>query len=292
MCTLIGLGAFPSEHPYFLGMVGMHGTFAANKAVHRADLLICLGIRFSDRVTGKLNGFSPKSRKIQVDIDASEINKNVIVDFPIVGDISIVLSHLLPILETGHTAEWLKETATWQKIVPRLSDSNSKLKPQQVIQLLDHFSSEHAIVATDVGQHQVWTAHNYQFKYPRTFVTSGGLGTMGFGLPAAIGAASATNGKETVLISGDGSFQMNYQELAVLATNKLPVKIAILKNGYLGMAYGLQVGRASQLSEAELLIKEAFSHKLPTIMEFDITEEENVFPIVPPGSSNTETILN
>ncbi|MBM4763417.1 biosynthetic-type acetolactate synthase large subunit [Bacillus sp. B15-48] len=318
--TLMGLGAFPANHPLFLGMLGMHGTFAANKSVHRADLLICLGVRFSDRVTGKLNGFSPKSRKIQIDIDAAEINKNINIDLPIVGDVYTVLSQLLDQEIPSDTTEWIKETSSWQKIAPRFSDSKSELKPQQVIQLVDEYSSEKAIVATDVGQHQIWTAHNYKFNHPRTFVTSGGLGTMGFGLPAAIGAALATDNNEVILVSGDGSFQMNYQELATVAKYQLPIKIVILKNGYLGMvrqwqemfykgryssvkisspdfitlakAYGLETGRAANLLEAKTAIQQAFSHHHPTVIEFDVTEEENVFPIVPPGKNNTDTILN
>ncbi|WP_071394928.1 biosynthetic-type acetolactate synthase large subunit [Bacillus tuaregi] len=318
--TMMGLGAFPSDHPCFLGMVGMHGTYAANKAIHRSDLLICLGLRFSDRVTGKISGFSPKSRKIQVDIDSAEINKIIKVDIPIVSDVKDFLYQLNPMVESGNTNEWLNEVSSWQKKVARYSDSdsNSQLKPQQVVELLNRYSNSQAIVATDVGQHQIWTSHYYPFNMPRTFITSGGLGTMGYGLPAAIGAALAKTGKEVILVSGDGSFQMNFQELITVAQYQLPIKIAILKNSYLGMvrqwqemfyqgryssvrmlspnfvalasAYGIEGLKANNLKEADNIIQQAFQQNKPFIMEFDITEEENVFPIVPPGGNNTEAL--
>jgi acetolactate synthase-1/2/3 large subunit len=234
-------------------MLGMHGTFAANKAVHQADLLISLGVRFSDRVTGKMKSFSPHSYKIHIDIDAAELNKN------------------LPVL------------------------------------------------TTDVGQHQIWTAHHYAFNKPRSLLTSGGLGTMGYGFPAAIGASSAAPDQQVVCISGDGSFQMNLQELMTAVDYRLPVKVAILNNGYLGMvrqwqelfyerryssvqlsspdyvkfaqSYGATGLRAHTLSEAQEIIRIAFSTPGPVIMEFDVTEEENVYPIVPPGLSNSEMII-
>lgn len=320
VCTLMGIGSFPGDHALYLGMVGMHGTFAANKAVHQSDLLICLGVRFSDRVTGKISGFSPKSKKIQIDIDPSEINKNVPVDIPIVGDLNEVLEQINMNVIAGDTHEWTNEVSKWQKIAPRFSNVKSELKPQQVIQLLDHHSDANTIVATDVGQHQIWTALYYKFSNPRLLLTSGGLGTMGYGLPAAIGASITSKGKEVICISGDGSFQMNFQELITIAKHQLPVKIAILRNGYLGMvrqwqemfykgrysqvkisspdfvtlaeAYGIQGFRANNLTDAEKIIIEAFSHSNPTIMEFDITEEENVYPIVPPGGINAEAIIN
>ncbi len=317
--SLMGIGAFSSHHPLYLGMLGMHGTFAANKAVHHSDLLICLGVRFSDRVTGKISGFSPKSRKIQVDIDPVEINKIVEVDLPIVGNVKDFLQQANPIILPGDTKEWVKEASTWQKKVPGYSDSKSELKPQQVIELIDQYSNNHSLVATDVGQHQIWTSHYYQFKHSRTFMSSGGLGTMGYGLPAAIGAALADTGTDVICVSGDGSFQMNFQELITVARYQLPIKIAILKNNYLGMvrqwqelfykgryssvnisspdfvalaeAYGIRALRATNFKDAESVIKEAFSDPMPIVMEFDITEEENVFPIVPPGANNTDAII-
>ena len=317
--SLMGIGVFPSNHSLYLGMLGMHGTFAANKAVHRSDLLICLGVRFSDRVTGKISGFSPKSRKIQVDIDPVEINKILKVDLPIVGNVKDFLKQVNPTIIPGDTEEWVKEVSTWQKKVPGYSDSKSELKPQQVIELIDQYSNSHSLVATDVGQHQIWTSHYYQFKHSRSFITSGGLGTMGYGLPAAIGAALANKGTDVICVSGDGSFQMNFQELVTVARYQLPMKIAILKNNYLGMvrqwqelfykgryssvnisspdfvtlaeAYGIRALRATNLRDAESVIKEAFKDHMPIVMEFDITEEENVFPIVPPGANNTEAVL-
>lgn len=319
--SLMGIGAFPREHSLSLGMLGMHGTYAANKAVHRCDLLICLGVRFSDRVTGKISGFSPKSRKIHVDIDPAEINKIIQVDLPIVGNVKDFLEQINPITIPGDTDEWVKEVSAWQRKVPRYSESDarSELKPQQVIELLDQYSNNHALVATDVGQHQIWTSHYYQFKHPRSFITSGGLGTMGYGLPAAIGASLANRGGEVICVSGDGSFQMNFQELITVARYQLPIKIAILKNSYLGMvrqwqemfyqgryssvkisspdfvslaeAYGVRAMRANNLTDAESVMKEAFQDHRPVIMEFDITEEENVFPIVPPGANNTEAVI-
>lgn len=320
--SLMGIGAFPKNHPLSLGMLGMHGTFAANKAVHRSDLLICLGVRFSDRVTGKISGFSPKSRKIHVDIDPVEINKIIQVDLPIVGNVKDFLQQINLMIIPGDTEEWVKEVATWQRKVPRYSesDSRSELKPQQVIELLDQYSNSNALVATDVGQHQIWTSHYYQFKHSRSFITSGGLGTMGYGLPAAIGASLANNrGEPVICVSGDGSFQMNFQELITVARYQLPIKIAILKNSYLGMvrqwqemfyqgryssvkiaspdfvslaeAYGIRAVRANNLTDAENVVKEAFQDHRPVIMEFDITEEENVFPIVPPGANNTEAVV-
>jgi acetolactate synthase I/II/III large subunit len=317
--SLMGIGVFPSSHSLYLGMLGMHGTFAANKAVHHSDLLICLGVRFSDRVTGKISGFSPKSRKIQVDIDPVEINKILKVDLPIVGNVKDFLKQVNPTIIPGDTEEWVKEVSTWQKKVPGYSDSKSELKPQQVIELIDQYSNSHSLVATDVGQHQIWTSHYYQFKHSRSFITSGGLGTMGYGLPAAIGAALANKGTDVICVSGDGSFQMNFQELVTVARYQLPIKIAILKNNYLGMvrqwqelfykgryssvnisspdfvtlaeAYGIRALRATNFRDAESVIKEAFKDHMPIVMEFDITEEENVFPIVPPGANNTEAVL-
>lgn len=318
--SLMGLGAFPSTHPLFLGMLGMHGTFAANKAVHRADLLICLGVRFSERVTGNVKGFSPHSKKIQVDIDPAEINKNIMIDVPIIGDVKEVVLQLLPLVQKKESSDWTNEVSTWKKEVPRFKTTASLLKPQLVIQLLDKYTQGNAIVTTDVGQHQIWTAHNYSFKHERQLLTSGGLGTMGFGLPASIGAALAKPTHPIICVSGDGSIQMNIQELSTAVRYQLPIKIAILKNGYLGMvrqwqelfyqsrysavkitspcfvmlaeAYGATGLFAADQKQAEQVIKEAMTIKGPVVMEFDVTEEENVYPMVPPGSSNIDTILN
>jgi acetolactate synthase I/II/III large subunit len=317
--TIMGLGAFPSRDPLHLGMIGMHGTLAANKAVYQSDLLLCFGVRFSDRVTGKMGTFSPHSTKIQVDIDAAELNKNVGIDYPIVGDLKEILTRLVNHLEPGQTAEWIDTTVQWQRKSVRYGSSNSLLKPQDIIQLMDKMTNGDAIVVTDVGQHQIWTAHHYAFSQPRSFLTSAGLGTMGYGLPAAIGGAIAAPGRQVICFSGDGSFQMNLQELMTLSDLQLPVKIVILNNGYLGMvrqwqelfydrryssvkltspdyvalakSFGIEGLRARNLEEAQQVIQTAMSIPGPVLMEFDVTEEENVFPFVPPGKSNHEMIL-
>lgn len=318
--TLMGISAFPSRHPLHLGMLGMHGTFAANKAVHQADLLISMGVRFSDRVMGNIKSFSPNSFKVHIDIDAAELNKNITVDLPVTGDIKAVLSQLLKQLKKGESAPWVSETSQWQKKVPRFDKSNSVLQPQKVIQLIDEMTDGDAIITTDVGQHQIWTAHHYAFKYPRSLLTSGGLGTMGYGFPAAIGAALAAPHRQIICISGDGSFQMNLQELMTAVDYQLPVKIAILNNGYLGMvrqwqemffhrryssvrlsspdyvmfaqSYGATGLRAQTIQEARKIIGIALETPGPVIMEFDVTEEENVYPIVPPGRGNDEMIIS
>ncbi|MCK7605560.1 biosynthetic-type acetolactate synthase large subunit [Geobacillus stearothermophilus] len=322
--SLMGIGAFDKTNPLYLGMVGMHGTYAANKAVHQCDVLICVGVRFSDRVTGKISGFSPKSKKIHVDIDAAEINKNIHVDIPIVGDATQFFRSLAGRLRyplvREHTKDWVAEVTKWQRTVPRFDTSTSRLKPQNVIRLLSALTEEDAIVVTDVGQHQIWTAHHYTFTKPRTFLTSGGLGTMGYGLPAAIGAAVASPGKKVICISGDGSFQMNVQEMMTAVTYKLPIKIAVLNNGYLGMvrqwqelfyqkrysavkitsphfaklaeAYGAIGYAVDSEEEAEDIIKKALKHDGPVLLDFNIAEEENVYPIVPPGQSNEQAILS
>lgn len=322
--SLMGISAFNGNNPLYLGMLGMHGTYAANKAVHHCDLLIGIGVRFSDRVTGKVSGFSPKSKKIHVDIDASEINKVIRVDLPIVSDAKTFLSGLkdrlpyTPIRE--NIKDWIKETSNWQRIAPMFHTSNSCLQPQKVIRLLCAAANEHTIVATDVGQHQIWTAHHYTFTTPRTFLTSGGLGTMGYGLPAAIGAAIAKPRHPVLCVTGDGSFQMNLQEIITAVRYKLPIKIAILKNGFLGMvrqwqellynrryssvkitapdvvklaeAYGAAGYTACSEEEAETIIAQAMQHEGPVLMEFNVMEEENVYPFVPPGQSNDQILLS
>ncbi|UOF91311.1 biosynthetic-type acetolactate synthase large subunit [Fodinisporobacter ferrooxydans] len=317
--TMMGIGAFPTRHPLFLGMLGMHGTFAANKAVHQADLLIALGVRFSDRVMGKAKSFSPESYKIHVDVDASELNKNIKIDLPITADIQDVLLALQKYPLHVDTDEWVELTTHWQKKVPRFDRSNSQLKPQSVIQLLDAATEGNGIVVTDVGQHQIWTIHNYAFAEPRSLLTSAGLGTMGYGLPAAIGAAFAAPNRQVICISGDGSFQMNLQELMTVVDHQLPIKIAILNNGYLGMvrqwqelffenryssvkisspdfvtlakSYGITGLRAHSYEQAKAIIQTAMSIDGPVLMEFDVAEEENVYPMVPPGGENHEMIL-
>ncbi|MFZ7946322.1 biosynthetic-type acetolactate synthase large subunit [Neobacillus sp. 19] len=322
--SLLGIGAMDAANPLYLGMLGMHGTFAANKAVHHCDLLVCIGARFSDRVTGKISGFSPKSKKIHIDIDPAEINKIIPIDLPIVSDAREFLSELKIQLDyqliKENTEIWTNEAIDWKRTVPRFDKSKSALSPQSVIQMLNKHADEETIVVTDVGQHQIWTAHYYAFSNPRTLLTSGGLGTMGYGLPAAIGAAATCPGKPVICVSGDGSFQMNLQELMTAVKYQLPIKIIILNNGYLGMvrqwqelfyngryssvkmsspnfaqlaeAYGVAGYRAGSEEEARKVIAKAFHHTGPALLEFDVVEEENVYPIVPPNHSNHQIILS
>ncbi|MFS0777212.1 biosynthetic-type acetolactate synthase large subunit [Neobacillus sp. 3P2-tot-E-2] len=322
--SLLGIGSVETGNPFYLGMLGMHGTFAANKAVHHADLLICIGVRFSDRVTGRISGFSPKSKKIHVDIDPAEINKIISVDLPVVSDAKQFIQKIknnLDYQQINRNAEiWTNEVVEWKRTVPRFDKSNSLLKPQSVIRLMSDYSNQDTIVVTDVGQHQIWTAHHYAFTKPRTLITSGGLGTMGYGLPAAIGAAAAHPGKSVICVSGDGSFQMNIQELITIVKYQLSIKIAILNNGYLGMvrqwqelfyqgrysavkmispefaqlaqAYGIKGFKAQTEEEARQMIPEAFQRTGPVLLEFNVLEEENVYPMVPPNQNNHQTILS
>jgi len=233
--TLMGLGVFPETHPLSLKMLGMHGTQYANYAIMEADLLIAIGARFDDRVTGKVEEFAPKAKIAHIDIDPSSIRKNVNVDIPVVGDVKNVLSELNKILQPGDTSEWLKQIEQWKKDYPLTYRENGNLKPQYVIEQIYEVTKGKAIITTEVGQNQMWAAQFYKFTKPRTFLSSGGLGTMGYGFPAALGAQVACPDHIVFDVAGDGSFQMNIQELATAVNNNLPVKIAILNNGYLGM---------------------------------------------------------
>lgn len=318
--TLMGIGAFPSDHPLNLGMVGMHGTVAANRAIQSADVLICLGVRFSDRVTGKRKAFSPNSYKIQVDIDEAEFDKNIGIDLALSDSITNVLQELLNRTSEGSYSAWHDQIHQWSRspIQPYKEKHTERLTPQDVIRFMDQATNTDAIISTDVGQHQIWTAHHYHFNKPRTFLTSGGLGTMGYGFPAAIGAAIAFPERQVICISGDGSFQMNMQEIMTAVDLRLNVKVVILKNGYLGMvrqwqelflnkrysavqisspdfvslakSFGAQGYRASTRDEAKSVIERALNTKGSAIMEFNVIEETNVYPIVPPGASNEECI--
>jgi acetolactate synthase-1/2/3 large subunit len=328
--TLMGMASFPKRHPLSLGMLGMHGTYYANMAVTNSDLLIALGARFDDRVTGKIATFAPHAKIIHVDIDPTSIKKNVRVDLPIVGDLRDVLSKLLKQLEAqadevAKSVErgkpWLEEIAAWRRDQPMsYTPSTTIIKPQFVIEKLRELSQDDAIVTTEVGQHQMWAAQFFDFVQPRTFLSSGGLGTMGFGLPSALGAQAAFPKRQVIDISGDGSFQMNSQELATLVQYRLPVKIVILNNNFLGMvrqwqqlffnkrysqtcmelpidfiklaeAYGATGLRATKPEEVEEVIRKAFATKGPVIMEFKIAREGNVLPMVPAGASLNEMVL-
>jgi acetolactate synthase-1/2/3 large subunit len=319
--TLMGLGGFPGTHHLSLGMLGMHGTYYANMTVQDADLLIAIGMRFDDRVTGKIEGFAPHAKIIHIDIDPTSIRKNVRVDAPIVGDVKRVLTVMNKVLKeevqeqwTEVRKAWLKQIDAWKKERPMSYTWNDEvIKPQFVVEKIYELTKGDAIICTEVGQNQMWAAQFYKYDKPRTWLSSGGLGTMGYGFPAAIGAQLAFPNKLVIDIAGDGSIQMNIQELATAIINKLPVKVAILNNRYLGMvrqwqelfynerysyshldvtpdfvevahAYGAVGLRASKPSEVEPVLKEAFRTKKPVFMDFVIDWKEKVYPMVPAGA--------
>lgn len=328
--TLMGLGSFPEDSPLSLGLLGMHGTYYANMAVTNCDLLVAVGARFDDRVTGKIPAFAPHAKIIHMDVDPTSIRKNVRVDLPIVGAVQGVLDKLLKILEEHRTGvesfrsavqPWLDEIDKWKAKHPlSYKESSEVIKPQSVIRKLRELCDPDAIIATDVGQHQMWTAQFFTFTKPRTLLTSGGLGTMGYGLPAAMGAQVAFTGRQVIAICGDGGFQMNLQELATLVQNKLPVKICIMNNNYLGMvrqwqelffekrysqtvmdlpidfvklaeAFGATGFSVSKPEEVEETIRKGLATPGPVIMEFKIAREEQVLPMVPAGASLDEMVL-
>lgn len=327
--TLMGLGCFPGTHPLSLGMLGMHGTYRANMAVSHSDLLFAIGARFDDRVTGKIEDFAPHAKIIHIDIDPASIQKNIAVDVPIVADARQALTKLIDTLKKrGHSAKERKRLKQWHATVTvwrneqrlRFDRTTEIIKPQYVVEKLYEITRGRAIITTEVGQNQMWAAQYYLFDKPRTFLSSGGLGTMGYGFPAAIGAQVAFPDKLVIDIAGDGSIQMNIQELATVAQYKLPVKIAILNNGYLGMvrqwqerfydnvyahtdimaapdfvklaeAYGALGLRARTTAEVEPMIKQALDTPGPVIMDFIVEREESVYPMVPAGVSMKEMIL-
>jgi len=312
--TLLGLATFPSDHRLSLGMVGMPGTAYANLAVTDADLIIAVGARFDDRVTGKIDTFAPKARIIHIDIDPAEIGKNVRVDIPIVGDAKRVLAALLEHLSPMQHLEWLTQIETWKSQYRLTYDrTGTGVKPQAVIEATNELTNGEAIIVTEVGQNQMWAAQYIRVKRPRSFISSGGLGTMGYGFPAAIGAQVGNPDRMVIDIAGDGSFQMNIQELATAVGYRLPVKIFILNNFYLGMvrqwqelfhgkrysstalesnpdfvrvaeAYGATGLRVTQASEIKPVIAEALATDGPVVVDFRIDREENVFPMVPANS--------
>lgn len=321
--SLMGLGAYPGDGELFLGMPGMHGSVTANYALTEADLIIATGVRFDDRVTGKLESFATNAKIIHIDIDPAEIGKNVTIDVPIVGDVKMVLEELVRKLRAGSTSKWIKQIKTWQDDYPMPTGYPGReemLKPQFVIRELSRLSENDTIVATDVGQHQMWAAQHFTVNEPCHFITSGGLGTMGYGFPAAIGAKLAAPGKRVICITGDGSFQMNIQELATAVYNKIDITIAMINNGYLGMvrqwqdifynkryshtsmegspdfvrvaeAFGAKAFRASTDLEATEVIKKALSEKGPVLIDFKVDPEENVYPMVAPNHSISDIIV-
>jgi acetolactate synthase I/II/III large subunit len=314
--TLHGLGSFPESDELSLGMLGMHGTWYSNTAVHYSDLLIAVGARFDDRVTGKTDAFAPEAKKIHIDIDPSNISKNVKVDVPIVGDVNKVLQQLLPMVHMLDTADWLKMIKVWKEEHPLRYKTGKFIRMQQVIQTISEKTKGNAIIVSDVGQHQMWTAQFYNYTHPRTHITSGGLGTMGFSLPAAMGAAFSKRGLPVISLSGDGGIQMNIQELATIRENNVPVKIIILNNGYLGMvrqwqelfwrkryssvemfspdfvklgdAYGIPAYRATLTEEIDGVISKMLETDGPVLAEFKVIKEENVYPMIPAGQTYNE----
>jgi len=316
--TLMGLGGFPSTHKLALGMPGMHGTVYANMALTESDLLISVGSRFDDRVTGKLSAFAPQAKIIHIDIDPTSISKNIKVDIPIVGDAKTVLEQLIETANESKLAKldsWHKKIETWKKKDPLKykQTKTGKIKPQYVIEEIYNQTKGGAMIVTEVGQHQMWAAQFYKYDYPRNFLSSGGLGTMGYGFPAAIGAKIANPNKEVIVIAGDGSIQMNIQELATLNSYNITVKIIILNNHYLGMVrqwqelfydrryagtplknpdfvkiadgYGIKGIRIKKASEVKKAVKEILAAKKSVVADFWTEEEENVFPMVPAGEA-------
>ncbi len=320
--TLMGLGSFPETDRLSLKMLGMYGTFCANKAIDEADLVIAVGARFDDRVTGKLDSFSRDSRVIHIDIDPSSVSKNVAVDIPIVGNCKHVLKELTKSVTPPEIGEWLKKLTALKKKYPfSYKDSDTVIKPQYVVEELYRQTKGDAVICTEVGQNQLWAAQFYEYTKPRTFISSGGFGTMGYGFPAAIGAQLARPDKRVIDIAGDGSIQMNIQELIVASQHRLPVIIAILNNGFLGMvrqwqemfwekryshtcidfapdfvklaeAYSAAGIRITEKKDVVPAIKKALSiHDRPIILDFHVAREENVFPFVPAGKTIDDTIM-
>lgn len=327
--TLMGLGAVPASDPQFLGMVGMHGTYEANLAMHGCDVMVCIGARFDDRVTGRLNAFAPNSKKIHVDIDPSSINKNVVVDLGIVGDIAHVLEDMIKVWKAKQyradekaLRSWWTQIEEWRaRDCLRYEKTNKIIKPQYALQRLQDLTKGlDTYICTEVGQHQMWVAQHMKFEKPNRLMTSGGLGTMGYGLPAAMGVQIAHPDSLVVNVAGEASIQMNIQEMSTLMQYKLPVKIFILNNQYMGMvrqwqellyqgryaesycdglpdfvkladAYGAVGLRADKVSEVDDVIKEAIAVKRPVIMDIRVDPAENCFPMIMSGSAHNEMLL-
>ena len=329
--TVMGLGSLPSEHPYCINMLGMHGSYAANMGISNADLLIALGVRFDDRVTGRLEAFARHAKVMHVDIDPAEIGKNRHPDLPIVGDVKLVLAKLNALLaETKETEgrakaesrrRWMEQIRDWRRQHP-FSDAHSdtEIKPQHLVREIDRFTRGESIVCADVGQHQMWAAQYVRFNRPRLWLNSGGLGAMGFGLPAAIGAQLGNPDKLVIALVGDGGFQMSLPELSTIVSYGLPIKIIIMNNGYLGMvrqwqelfynrrycavemdafpnceklaaAFGMKGRTIEKPNHLTAALKEAIEEPGPYLLNVKVTPEENVYPMVPSGGAVNEMIL-
>lgn len=320
-CSLMGIGAFPGEDKLYTGMIGMHGTYASNHGVSQCDLLIAIGARFSDRVTSKISSFAPNAKIIHIDIDPSEFNKNIPEDISICGDVKEVLLALQDLVKEKNEVQWLDQIFQWKKTHPLNYLEKSALNPQLILNKLYKLTRKDCIITTEVGQNQIWAAQFYTFNKPRTLITSGGLGTMGYGLSSAIGASLGNPTKQVINIAGDGSFKMNSIELSTLSKYKLPIIQIVLNNHVLGMvhqwqdmffegnfshsefgsevdfvklgeAYGIQSIRISKNEEIDDVIKLALDARAPFIIECDICPDDKVFPIVAPGASITDLIEN
>ncbi|OGO38447.1 MAG: acetolactate synthase, large subunit, biosynthetic type [Chloroflexi bacterium RBG_16_57_8] len=317
--TLLGIACFPESHILSYGMMGMHGMAYANMAVSNADVIIAVGMRFDDRATAKVAGFAPNAKIIHIDIDPAEIGKNVNVDVPIVGDVKAVLKDLNKLLMTAQHADWVRQLDDWRKKHPAtLVRESEGLIPQFVVRKIYEVTNGNTIVVTGVGQHQMWAAQHYCYDRPNSFISSGGLGTMGFGLPASVGVKIGSPNETVWCVDGDGSFQMTLHELATIAQEKLAVKIAVINNGFLGLprqwqelmyekryvasrltgpdfvkladAYGIPALRVRYKEEVVPAVEQAMAEPGPFLIDFRVEQEENVWPMVPPGASLNEVM--
>ncbi|MBV8706220.1 MAG: acetolactate synthase large subunit, partial [Acidobacteriaceae bacterium] len=331
VCTLMGLGALSTNHPNFISMPGMHGSYAANMGMTQTDLIIALGVRFDDRVTGRLSAFAPHAKVIHLDIDPAEIGKNRYADLPIVGNakrvlpkLTAALRELAPTMQEKKSQareEWKRQIAEWQKEHPLKPEfSDTEIKPQHLMAEIDRLSGGQAVVTSDVGQHQMWSAQLVRYNEPRLWINSGGLGSMGFGLPAAIGAQFARPDKLVFALVGDGGFQMSIPELATIANHALPIKIVVMNNGHLGMvrqwqelfynnrlsevvlssfpdpeklagAYGFKGRTVEDVKEIRRALEEAVAEPGPYLLNVKVSPYENVFPMVPAGGAINEMVL-
>jgi acetolactate synthase-1/2/3 large subunit len=329
--TLMGLGAFPSDHPLSLGMLGMHGSYATNQSICNCDLLLAVGARFDDRVTGRLKDFASQAKKIHFDVDPAEVNKNVRVDIGLIGDAREAFRALIEALKRrirqgegvapAVRQQWLQRIESWRSEHPLTYDKyGHTVKPQYVIEALSRYAAEDAIVSVDVGQHQMWTAQYWKFHRPRTWLSSSGLGSMGYGFPAAMGAQLAFPDRQVIAVVGDGGFQMTLNDLATVAQYRIPVKIAIINNRALGMvrqwqelffekrycdidlnfapdfaklaeSYGIRGVRVDHRTDVPDAIRDFLSDREPRLIDFWVDPAENVYPIVPPGASLAEMVV-